>query len=163
MRSRAGSAARNADPRAYSYLTRCFTSSHNAFVLADRLPRRFVACLAVVGVLGLALLPSEHVHARDEHGHHTDVIHRHFESHHPVQSDGRIDQGDDDDEQYITAAFTAPESTLSVVVGALVVTDLPVPKPQQRSGWALPSPDASAHDPPRTSSQGLRAPPILLV
>jgi hypothetical protein len=163
MRSRAGSAARNADPRAYSYLTRCFTSSHNAFVLADRRARRFVACVAVVGVLGLALLPSEHVHARDEHGHHTDVVHRHFESHHPVQSDGQIDQGDGDDEQYITAAFTAPESTLSIVVGALVVTDLPVPKPQQRSGWALPSPDASAHDPPRTSSQGLRAPPTLLV
>lgn len=127
--------------------------------------RKLVAWLGTLGVLGLALLPAEHVHARTGHGHHTEVVHRHFQPHHTVGEAARFDDDDHDGEAlYLTAVFTAP-SIASVVhlTGALFVAPVPLLKPPQLSGSALPSPDAPGHDPPGTSSHGLRAPPIPLV
>jgi hypothetical protein len=141
--------------------------SDNLAVVAYGLTRRVVGSLAVLGVLGLALLPPEHFHAsRDHDSRHADVVHRHLAPHHlfePHGTNAGVDHTDDD-AQYLSAAFVGPKSApridpiQSYVTGSLLST-----RPAQTLRPALPSPDVRVHDPPWCASLGLRGPPALLV
>jgi hypothetical protein len=133
-------------------------------VVDNRLVRRFVVGLSVLGVLGLALLPTEHVHASRNHDdRHPDVIHRHFEPHHLFDAAAAIDH-DGDDAQYLSALFISTSSPTSVnPVTQFVIADLPAAQPPQLSRWNLSTIHVRVHDPPWITSHGLRGPPTLLV
>lgn len=137
--------------------------------MRNLLLRRFVACVSAVGVFGLALLPAEHVHvARTDDGRHTDVIHRHYEPHHPhhwVGSEARLgDHDDDDDAQWLSSAFIGPKLPSHLYpVAQLLAEDLAFLQPQRMCRGMLPSIRVSVHDPPWTTRYPLRAPPALLV
>ena len=124
------------------------------------------ACLAILGVLGLGLLPGEHVHSRTEQGHHTELVHRHFEPHHPIDAGVRVEDEDDHDgeAQFLTSAFTTSKAPDSVRrVDAALFGLLPPVGGEEPAQCTPPSPDASGHDPPVAFSPGLRAPPHPLV
>ena len=119
------------------------------------------ALVALLGLLGLALLPPEHVHDQDDHGHHTEIVHRHFEAHHPVSTQSHVDDDADENEDthYLTAVFTAPEPFHGGPVVAVVVVHVALVSPPLVSQVALDSPAALGHDPPWRSSLSPRAPP----
>lgn len=125
---------------------------------------RASAVLALLGLLGLALLPPEHVHDQDHDGHHVELVHRHFDAHHPVSNQTHVDDDADEDAHYLTAVFTRSEPSLdggrpddpAVEAVALV-------RPPLVSQVAPDSPAALGHDPPWRSSLGSRAPPTPLV
>lgn len=131
--------------------------------------RRTVASVAALGMLGLVLLPSEHVHrARTAEGRHTDVIHRHFKPHHShhvtVAEAGVEDHGDGEHARWLSSLFITPKLPPKVVrVDYLLTRDLALPQPAQVSPGTPPSTYVSVHDPPWGSAHGLRAPPTLLV
>jgi hypothetical protein len=135
--------------------------------------KRPIAIAAVIGLLGLPLLPPEHVHVTEsESGEHSEIVHRHFESHHP----GHIDHDDADhhdphhqDQEFdhqdgaalwIDAPFVARTSISTPLFTPVVVQELPVLQPQPLPRWTLEFEHISVHDPPRVASIGLRAPPI---
>lgn len=126
--------------------------------------RCVAACLAVLGVLGLALLPAEHVHVRTEDGQPADLIHRHFEAHHPVGSNPGLDHDEGHEATWLNSAFvTGVSRLLGHPVDQLVGTSPPTaPDPEVSPTWTPGDPE-SVHDPPSTSSHGLRAPPSPLV
>lgn len=124
---------------------------------------RASAVVALLGLLGLALLPPEHVHDQDDHGHHAELVHRHFEAHHPVPIQTHVDDDADEDAHYLTAVFTASEPFHQGPVVALVVAHVELSPPSLVSQVALASPDALGHDPPWRSSLRPRAPPTPLV
>lgn len=149
-------------------MTGAGATTDNAIVVKSLRGRRFVAGCAVLGVLGLALLPSEHVHGRrSEDGQHADVVHRHFQphdSHHPVTTGVGVDDHGDEDAQWLTQAFVAPKAESSVhPVTQLLADDLPLLQSQETSRRIVPSTYVSVHDPPWAASNGLRAPPSPLV
>jgi hypothetical protein len=127
--------------------------------------RRSIASLTIVGVLGLAFLPSEHVHAGD--GRHTDV-HRHFEPHHPDHAPepgvAIWDHADGTDAQWLTSLFVTPkaESTL-VRIDDVVWEERADPQAPETAQWTPPATYVSVHDPPWAAPPGLRAPPSSLV
>jgi hypothetical protein len=156
--------------RARSRPRACLTlkapGSNNGVVVSAGVVRRLVACLATLGVLGLALLPAEHLHTvRTEDGRHPDVVHRHLAPH--AQPGSRTRVGDDDhhDEAvWIVSSFITPASAAHVYpVADLPAEDLPVARPTQADRGRTPSVPASGHDPPWARSYGLRAPPTPLV
>lgn len=125
---------------------------------------RASAVLALLGLLGLAVLPPEHVHEQDDHGHHTELVHRHFEAHHPASSSTHVDDDADEDAHYLTAVFTESDPSFHggridgvVVVAVALTPSLLV------SQVALDGPAALGHDPPWRSSLNPRAPPTPLV
>jgi hypothetical protein len=125
---------------------------------------RIVAVLGVAGVLGLAVLPTEHMHRGLVHdGHHWDTIHRHFESHHPIGTRTAVDYADDDGNiQWITVSYTRPESGTRADPDSHLLDDrLPLPTSQLILQRTLQPLQTSVHDPPWFSSCGLRAPPAL--
>ena len=128
-------------------------------------PRRWITGLAVLGVLGLALLPPEHLHvARAADGLDSDLIHRHFEPHHPVGAESNIGHFENDEALWLDSPFTGPTAALQVYpVTQSLTEDLPVPQPQQTWRSGLPFAHVSVHDPPSATSHGLRAPPFLFV
>jgi hypothetical protein len=149
-------------------LTAWLHATDNADVVPSVRPRRLVASVAVFGILGLALLPSEHIHSsRVETGRHADVVHRHFPSHHaahPATVGLRSDDHDDDVAQWLTQSFVSPR------IGSMVHPDmqwmadtLALLQSQEVSGRIVPSTYVSVHDPPWAAASGLRAPPSLLV
>ena len=131
--------------------------------MAKRILRRSLACLAVAGVLGLALLPPEHIHeTRAGDGHPSALLHSHFEPHQPVGADSRV--GAHDDVLWVSSLFTSPNKIGQVYpLNQFIVQDLPVPQPAQTSPSKLQCVQLSVHDPPWVTSHGLRGPPTLLV
>lgn len=134
--------------------------------------RRPVALAAVFGLLGLPLLPPEHVHVTEsESGEHSEIVHRHFESHHPGHVDDDADHHDRDqafDHQdgaalWIDAPFVARAPVSVPSFASVVVQELPVLQPQPFPRWTLEFDHISVHDPPWVASTGLRAPPTSLV
>jgi len=128
--------------------------------------RRPFAIAAVFGLLGLPLLPPEHVHVTEsESGEHSEIVHRHFESHHPAHVDHEIDrlhrEFDHQDEAalWIDAPFVAPTIPFVPSFTPVVVQELPELHPQPLSRWTLEFEHISVHDPPWVASTGLRAPP----
>ena len=131
--------------------------------------RRSVALVAALGVLGMPLLPPEHVHISesDDHGH-SEFIHRHFEPHHPVETphhadDLEIDHQDEEAALWVDTPFVGPTSVPLVSVDRVVVQELPVLEPRPLVRWTLTFDHISVHDPPWIASTGLRAPPTILV
>jgi hypothetical protein len=57
---------------------------------------RATAWLATAAVLAAVWLPPEHVHEVDEHGEHTEVVHRHLAAHHHSESGTALDHQDSD-------------------------------------------------------------------
>ena len=131
-------------------------------LVCSRVLQRLVAILGAAGVLGLGLLPSEHVHVtRTPDGHHSDVIHRHFESHHPIETEASIGHGDDD-VHWLESSFTSPTPPPHAYpVTQLLNERLQAPPPQPAYEWTIRAVRVSVHDPPWMSASGLRAPPSL--
>jgi ABC-type Zn2+ transport system substrate-binding protein/surface adhesin len=132
--------------------------------------RRPVAIAAVFGLLGLPLLPPEHVHVTEsESGEHSEIVHRHFESHHPGHVEHDADHHDhefdhqDEAALWIDAPFVARAPAFVPAFAAVVVQTLPVLQPQPFPRWTLEFDHISVHDPPWVASTGLRAPPTFLV
>jgi hypothetical protein len=138
--------------------------------------RRPVALAAVLGLLGLPLLPQEHVHVTEsESGEQSEIVHRHFESHHPGHVEHDPDHRDADhpdadhhdrefDHQdeaalWIDAPFVARAPASAPLFTPVVVQELPALQPQPLPRWALEFEHISVHDPPWVASTGLRAPP----
>lgn len=139
-------------------------------VLVKPLVRTLTAWVAAVGVLALPIMPAEHVHATEaEDGAQSEIIHRHFESHHhdgPAKAGH--DEGHDEDvdhaadaARWLTAVFTGPTPPTQVHPNTTaVVAHDPAATPRQASQWILRLVDISVHDPPWTRSHGLRGPPL---
>ena len=115
-------------------------------------------------MLGLGLLPSEHVHViQTQDGHHSDVIHRHFESHHPIETEASISH-EDDDIQWLESSFTGPKPpSQAYPVNQLLNERLQVRPSEPTCEWTIRAVRVSVHDPPWMSASGLRAPPLLPV
>lgn len=127
------------------------------------------ARVAVLCVLGIAWLPTAHVHRNTLHDddHPAELVHRHFTPHQVLSSsDGvdHVDHPDADDALYINDVFVASPATPSVPsrhVLAVVVDHLALV-----CGAAAHRPLSTlahrTHDPPWRSSSALRGPPFLL-
>lgn len=126
--------------------------------------RKLVAVVGVCGLVGLALLPPEHVHLTEApDGHHSDVVHRHYAPHHPIESHSNLD-GQDHDIHWLDLAFTSPRSTPQQPLLNLVLSKcLQVLGPELTCDRAARVDDVSVHDPPPLGSFGLRAPPALSI
>ena len=131
-------------------------------VTLDGLLRRVTAAMAVLGLLGLAMLPVEHVHAEAaQDGHHGPVIHRHFATHHQAVDDAlRFEEGDDEpiwlDTTFVVASVRlAPGPTPTGVVPGTQPLRSDTAGPWERSVVAA----APIHDPPLITSVGFRGPP----
>jgi len=128
--------------------------------------RRPFAIAAVFGLLGLPLLPPEHVHVTEsENGERSEIVHRHFESHHPGHVEHEADHHDqefdhqDEAALWIDAPFVAPAPPFVPSFAPVVVQELPELHPQPLPRWTLEFEHISVHDPPWVASAGLRAPP----
>jgi hypothetical protein len=126
-----------------------------------RRPATLVALLALVAYL---FLPEEHIHvARTHNGHQTDLVHRHFEPHHPTETRPVIDRADDEhDVQWVTTAFTRVTTVrmaapASVAIERRVADSLLALVP----GHLLRPRSFSIHDPPWAIASPFRAPPAL--
>lgn len=121
--------------------------------------------LAALGVLSLAFLPPEHLHTRTHDGHHSDVIHRHYEPHHPTagyrQSVGDTD--DDDHPLWLASSFIGASPAAQIhSIDQLLHEDTRVePSPLTWLG-SVTRARPSIHDPPPKTSSGLRGPPAFL-
>ena len=128
--------------------------------------RRLAASLAVAGVVGLAFLPSAHVHeTHDDHGTQTALLHSHVESDHSDVdgSEHGLEDADHDGRGrvvWISVVFSGPEPTphphstdALQAQGALVVAQ---EAPPRLTGPPL---DTAAHGPPGATNTALRAPP----
>ena len=126
--------------------------------------RKSVVGLAVCGMLALVWLPPEHVHAtHTDEGHHAEVVHRHYEAHHPAGDERTVDHDADDLVQWLDSPFTSPTRVSQVPPSLLCLhDDVPVQQTLQPSRWTLPYVHASVHDPPWGASHGLRGPPLPL-
>jgi hypothetical protein len=117
------------------------------------------AWLAIIAVLGLVWLPPEHVHDMEEHGEHTELVHRHLAPHHAVES-GAIFDHQDGDAHYLSSPFTVPASP-APQSSLFLVAILPELQPVPALAWTLRSIHVvRMHDPPWAFSLGLRAPPL---
>jgi hypothetical protein len=122
-----------------------------------------LAFVAVLGLVGMPLLPPEHVHVSEEEGHHAEFIHRHFESHHPIDTRPVFDHQDEDAALWLDTRFIGTGTThLPSAVRALI-QELPILQPRPLPRWTLTFDHISVHDPPWAASTGLRAPPTFLV
>jgi hypothetical protein len=146
-------------------LTGTSCATHNAAVVLSRVLPRIAAMLGIAGVLGLALLPTEHMHRVEvQDGHHVEIIHRHFESHHPIGSHSRIDHDDDDHEiQWITTSFFHPNYAGQPSPDSEHVDGRPQASAVEPSfQGTFQQLHVSIHGPPGSTSHGLRGPPTLL-
>jgi len=118
--------------------------------------RGWVAAVSVLGLLGLGVLPPEHLHAHE--GCRLDVVHRHLTAHHQPGPGTRIE--DDAAPRWLDSSYVNGDRVSHVHRG-----DTPVPlvstqaPPETRDGLARPQ-SISIHDPPPGMSFGPRAPPF---
>jgi hypothetical protein len=115
----------------------------------------------VCGVLGLALLPPEHVHAAAGHDDdaHAEVVHRHFERHaaSPPQTHA---EDPDEDATYLASVFTIPaDETLARPDGDATAADWLLRPVSRLTSWHRQSRDLRVHDPPWGRAHTLRGPP----
>jgi hypothetical protein len=137
--------------------------AHNDWVVRGGV-QRVATCLAVLGVLGLGLLPPEHVHVTyTPDGHRSEFVHRHFGAHHraPDAADTAVEHGDRDHQpRWLSSLFTGPSVNSPVQpVGQLYHEYPPVEPLAEASARSRELIDVSVPDPPWTTSHGLRAPP----
>jgi hypothetical protein len=117
----------------------------------------------VLGVLGLDVLPPEHVHLRADLDDHVrlKVHHRHFAPHHPVSIQTHVEPGDNE-ATYLGDAFTMPTTAAAQgpdQVSSVLLADecLPLGSTQ----WHPAARDLRAHAPPGADGYALRGPPSL--
>jgi len=131
----------------------------------------FVAAHRLLGIVlattmgFVPLVPPEHVHEGEEHGHHETVIHRHAQPH-ALTHQAHAHEGvlaDDDDAPVLTvsASFTLPSSPGRVVVALPAVWWFPPPPLVIRVHGRIGIDDPLIHGPPRAPSSP-RAPPLFL-
>jgi hypothetical protein len=125
--------------------------------------RRALAFVSVIGLVGMPLLPPEHVHVTEDEGHHTEFIHRHFESHHPLESQPFFDHQDEQAALWLDTPFIGTETAHAPSADRVLEHELPILQPRPIPRWTLTFDHISVHDPPWAASIGLRAPPTLLV
>ena len=144
-------------------LTLQVRAADNAIVIKERILRNFIAGLSVLGLLALTFLPPQHAHfTRTHDDHHSDVIHRHFESHHPVANETAIGDEDEDVQWLDESSFISPKPPVHIYpVNEFLHEDLPVLPPPPVLQWMFRDVRVSAHDPPWAAPHGLRAPPCL--
>ena len=120
--------------------------------------------MAALGVLTLAALPAEHLHAAEAaDGHHEDVIHRHWEVHHPAGTEPPVTHEADHATRWMDSPFTHPEVVSPINPDAQgPSSNLLVSRPKDAPRHTLPSVRLSVHDPPGIASNGLRGPPFLV-
>src|SRR4029453_10472049 len=114
-------------------------------------------------MLGLALLPAEHLHrTHAPDGHHTSVTHRHVEAHQERETHAAFDDQDTEIE-WFDAAFTATHNSAPAQPPLPLLPDPFVCLEPSRAarGLAVRSVPASVHDPPWIAASGPRAPPFL--
>lgn len=122
---------------------------------------------ALVAALGLGpVVPPEHAHAVEEHGHREVVVHQHAHSHAighlPIGRDAHR-AFDHPDEPLLTlsAVYTTPAPQLPAIPGRIVV-GLVQPPLIEAGGPTNGFVELLIHGPPRAPT-GLRAPPAFLV
>lgn len=128
--------------------------------------RQPLIALCVIGALGQALAPPQHVHVEQTGEHHA-ILHRHFQSHDAPTADvptTEVPVADHDDDHVVSwldIAYTSPDP---ISIGSpddrRLVDILPTPPPACPSRPPRPVVDTSVHDPPSTNAHGLRAPPF---
>ena len=121
-----------------------------------------VSSAALAAVIGLGpLVPPEHVHETEEHGHHRMVVHRHAEAH-PLQSPAdrhhRSLHDDDDPVLTLTAPFTVPGVPAVQAASPASIIVLPEPPAATAFHRGGDSREPLIHGPPRAPAS-LRAPP----
>ena len=131
--------------------------------MSGSLLARVSAWLGTLGVLGLAVLPPEHVHLAADHDHlRAEVVHRHFDPHHAVAPQTHV-ENPDDDPTYLSSAFTIPVHASGVGPGdASILVVEPEDTAPAFTPWHATRRDLRAHDPPWGRAHSLRGPPQLL-
>jgi len=121
--------------------------------------RRSFTLAAIFGLLGMPMLPPEHVHVTEsEHGH-SEIIHRHFESHHHAAPEPEFDHQDEDAALWVDTPFVNAAAIPIPTADRTVVQELPELQPRPLPRWTLEFDHISVHDPPWVAPTGLRAPP----
>ena len=131
-----------------------------------RARQRLTSVLAAFAVLAFAVLPPEHIHvARIHDGHHSDVLHRHFEPHHRAATHAAVNHADEErNVQWLTASFTHPNAARQVAPdNQRVEHALSIPGPELTARGTVQPLVGPVHDPPWAISSGLRAPPTVLI
>jgi hypothetical protein len=130
-------------------------------VVGSRL-RGLVSLLAMFAILGLGILPGEHIHGpRPDHGRDHPLLHSHLEPHHAADGPTAIDADDDDASVVWVGAVFTPQSTVNVSPPPYAVAPAPplavapawTASPVYRHG-AVP-----VHGPPGRTVDAPRAPP----
>ncbi len=122
---------------------------------------RLLGAVLAAAVGFVPIVPPEHVHETDEHGHHQLLVHRHSEahriSHHATRHDGQFD---DDDAPVLTLApaYIAPSAPVGAVAAPSSVIRLIPPPPVALLHPPVGFVERLIHGPPR-SPAAPRAPP----
>jgi len=119
---------------------------------------RATAWLAVAAILAAVWLPPEHVHEVQNHGEHSEVVHRHLAAHHHSESGAALDH-QDGDARYLSSPFTIPDASKATPVRPVAVSVLAFTPPHLERGWRLEPLHVRVHDPPWARAVGPRAPP----
>jgi hypothetical protein len=133
-------------------------------LVSGRFRRQIAAILSACSLLGLVVLPAEHVHAASDRDHHANVIHRHFETHHSDHDGPAIENSDHDAPvRWLTVSFARPDPIPPVSPNAVLpIAIAPSAAPPRLTfDGSIERVAASVHDPPERTPNGLRAPPAL--
>ena len=120
-----------------------------------------VSGAVLAAAIGLGpIVPPEHVHETEEHGHHRMVVHRHAEAHRLFVPPGahREVHEDDDPVLTLTPLFTVPAAPAVSPASSATVIVLPEPPAAAAFHRAGDSREPLIHGPPRAPSL-LRGPP----
>ena len=123
--------------------------------------RSVTVCVSVLAVLGLAILPPEHLHARhSDDDHQRDVVHRHFEAH-PSSGAGARAGHDEAVPQWLASAYlNAGPVTRLDRIDAWTPDDLSIATPEEARPTTVPLVTFAVHDPLPGAAVGMRAPPF---
>ena len=132
-------------------------------VVFARLPGRLVAFAAACALIGLGVLPAEHIHQAPADGHHAAVVHRHLAAHQTHARGTAVERADGDGQaHWLTVAFTSGTTSPETAAAVALLDSAGFPRPLETFN-VLPLAPMSAHDPPWVPSSGLRGPPMLVL
>ena len=121
-----------------------------------------VSSAVLAAAVGLGpIVPPEHVHETEEHGHHRLIVHRHAESHGlsaPAGPNHRSFHEDDDPVLTLAAVYTVPVAPAVPAASAVAVSLLPEPPLAATFHRASDAREPLIHGPPRAPAL-LRGPP----
>ena len=132
-----------------------------------RARQRTTAVLAALAVLAFAVLPAEHIHVAQTHdGHHSDLVHRHFEAHHREATPTTVDHAAGNNYiLWLTTSFTTTKAARHVCPDSHIVVEdgLAISTPTRTVQRTVDALFGSVHAPPWATPSGLRAPPTILI